>query len=170
MTSTSTFVPPLRSAKCRIASKNELLRDEKSDFITALPRMISKLCIDESAKKNVADKSIQEEITKRATPLYDVAGISSEELQTFLRRITENTQQPFSFLANISKEFADDTRSTVNAKKPTEIDVSDQTYLKSDLFKIEFFNYTRTYLCSGFRLIYFKLSGLDATSRSSEAH
>lgn len=112
------------------------MRDGKNDLIKALPRMIDKLCIDKNAKSNIADKLTQEatarEITEHAhgfkkmtTPLYDMDGVSSEELQIYLRRITETTQQPFSFLANISKEFANDNRSSINAKKPTEIDVSD---------------------------------------------
>lgn len=56
---------------------------------------------------------------------YDIDGMSPEELYASLRRITENPQQPFSFLANISSEIADDNQLSMKTEKSTEIDVRD---------------------------------------------
>lgn len=54
---------------------------------------------------------------------YDIDGMSPEELYASLRRITENPQQPFSFLANISSEIADDNQLSMKTEKSTEIDM-----------------------------------------------
>jgi len=93
--------------------------------------MFDKLSIDEEAKRNIAsklnqDSAAQEEITEHDSKLmtislYNIDGMSFEELQASLRKITENPQQPFSFLANISDEFTNDKQLP---SKPTEIDVS----------------------------------------------
>ena len=94
--------------------------------------MIDKLSIHESTKRNIIsklnqDSTIRKEITERDSklkkiiPLYNVDEMSFEELQASLRRIMENPQQPFSFLANISDEFANNKQLST---KPTEIDVS----------------------------------------------
>ncbi|KMQ93253.1 glucosamine--fructose-6-phosphate aminotransferase [Lasius niger] len=49
--------------------------------------------------------------------------MSPEELYASLCRITENPRQPFSFLANISNEFADGNQSSMETGKSTEIDI-----------------------------------------------
>lgn len=113
----SSILPPLRSAKCQTS-------DEKIDPVEALPRMIDKLSIDESAKRNVASKLNRDETTERdskltTVSLYDIDGMSFEELQASLCRIMENPRQPFSFLANICDEFANDKQ----LSKRTDIDV-----------------------------------------------
>lgn len=119
----SLILPPLRSAERRIF-------DEKIDAVKTLPRMIDKLSIDESAKRNVASKLNQnsvarEEImkhnSKTIASLYDIDEMSFEELQASLCRIMDNPQQPFSFLANICNEFVNDKQFST---KPTDIDVS----------------------------------------------
>lgn len=92
--------------------------------------MIDKLSIDKSAKRNIASKlnqnsTAREEITehnsKMTVSLYDIDEMSFEELQASLCRIMKNPQQPFSFLANISDEFANNKQFSM---KPTDIDVS----------------------------------------------
>lgn len=93
--------------------------------------MIDKLSIDESAKRNVARKLNQDsvarnEMTERnskltTASLYDIDEMSFEELQASLCRIMENPRQPFSFLTNISAEFANDKQFST---KPTDIEVS----------------------------------------------
>jgi len=93
--------------------------------------MIDKLSVHESTKRNIIsklnqDSTVRREITKRDSKLknvslYNVDEMSFEELQTSLRRIMEDPQQPFSFLANISDEFANNKQLST---KPTEIDVS----------------------------------------------
>lgn len=96
--------------------------------------MVNKLSISESTKRDITSKLIheaatQEDITKhnlkRMTFSYDIDGMSPEELYASLRRISENPQQPFSFLANISSEIADDNQSSMKTEKTTEIDVRD---------------------------------------------
>ncbi|XP_011707294.1 PREDICTED: uncharacterized protein LOC105462420 isoform X2 [Wasmannia auropunctata] len=104
--------------------------NEKTDPVETLPRMIGELSIDECAKRNIVskvnqDSTIGERITERdsklrTASLYDVDRMSFEELQASLRRITENPRQPFSFLTNISDEFASDKHLSTN---PTEIDM-----------------------------------------------
>ncbi|CAL1679717.1 unnamed protein product [Lasius platythorax] len=94
--------------------------------------MVDKLSINESTKRNITSKLIQEataqkDITehdlKRTISLYDIDGMSLEELYASLCRITENPRQPFSFLANISNEFADGNQSSMETGKSTEIDI-----------------------------------------------
>lgn len=111
------------------SAKRENL-DEKIDPVEALPRVIDKLSIDESARRNVASKLnrgsvVREEITERdsklTATLYDVDGMSFEELQASLCRIMENPRQPFSFLTNVRDEFANDKQFST---KRTDIDVS----------------------------------------------
>lgn len=90
--------------------------------------MIDKLSIDDSATRSInklnRDSAVRKEITKHdsklTTSLYDIDGMSSEELQASLHRIMENPQEPFSFLAPISDKFTDDKQLSM---KPTEIDV-----------------------------------------------
>lgn len=96
--------------------------------------MINKLSVDERAKRNIASKLNREETTERdskltTVSLYDIDGMSFEELQASLCRIMENPRQPFSFLANIRDEFANDKQFST---KRTDIDVS-----KKKLFKID---------------------------------
>jgi len=95
------------------------------------------LHVNRSRKGNITDgnavqeTSSQEKVTgckrdpKRMTiPSYDIERMTVEELQGSLQRITENARQPFSFLANISKEFVrDDYDLSTKAKKSTDIDV-----------------------------------------------
>jgi len=112
--------------------KDELIRDEKIDPVEILPSMINKLSISESTKRDITSKLIQkataqEDITEHnlkrmITFSYDIDRMSPEELYASLRKITENPQQPFSFLANISNEIADN-QSSIKTEKSTEIDV-----------------------------------------------
>lgn len=100
--------------------------------------MINKLSISESTKRDITSKLIQkataqEDITEHnfkriMTFSYDIDGMSPEELYASLRRITENPQQPFSFLANISNEIADN-QSSIKTEKSTEIDVRDFEFI-----------------------------------------
>lgn len=139
-------MPPLRSANRQtFDGKDELIRDEKIDPVEALPRMVDKLSINESTKRNITSKLIQEataqkDITehdlKRTISLYDIDGMSPEELYASLCRITENPRQPFSFLANISNEFADGNQSSMETGKSTEIDVRDWSLFSFELFSI----------------------------------
>lgn len=122
-----------------------IIRDKKIDSIDSLSRIIDKLHIDESMKCNIANKLVQEDLKTReeitesmhdlkkmAIPLYDIDGMSPQELQTSLRRIKETPQQPFSFLMDISKVFADEDQLSAEARKqrPSEIDVSDRNYFR----------------------------------------
>lgn len=94
--------------------------------------MVNKLSISESTKRDITSKLIQkataqEDITEHnlkrmITFSYDIDRMSLEELYASLRKITENPQQPFSFLANISNEIADN-QSSIKTEKSTEIDV-----------------------------------------------
>lgn len=125
-------MPPLRSAKRQTLNEKIIKNHDKEiNSVEALPRMIDKLSIDENAKQNIVselnqDSTAREEITERdsklTASLYDVDEMSFEELQASLCRITENPQQPFSFLANISDEFANDKQLST---EPTEIDVKE---------------------------------------------
>jgi len=94
-------------------------------------------CIDGNTEEVIADGSIQEssgqrEVTERKRnlrsmriPSYDIDRMTVKELHASLGRITENARQPFSFLADISKEFArDDYHLSTKAKESTDIDVS----------------------------------------------
>lgn len=122
--SRSSILPPLRSTECRTF-------DKKIDPVETLPRMIDKLSINESAKRNITStlnqnstppKEIKERDSKLTTvPLYNIDGMSSEELQASLCRITKTPREPFSFLATISDKFVSDKQLST---KPTEIDVS----------------------------------------------
>ncbi|XP_011882196.1 PREDICTED: uncharacterized protein LOC105569934 [Vollenhovia emeryi] len=118
----SPILPPLRSAKRRTF-------DERNEPVEALPRMIDKLSIDDSAKRNsasklnrdsIARKEIRERNFKLTTSLYNIDGMSFEELQASLCRSVENPRQPFSFLTNISDEFANNKQFST---KPTDIDM-----------------------------------------------
>lgn len=94
--------------------------------------MVNKLSISENTKRDITSKLIQkataqEDITEHnlkrmITFSYDIDRMSPEELYASLRKITENPQQPFSFLANISNEIADN-QSSIKTEKSTEIDV-----------------------------------------------
>ncbi|KAM0725876.1 hypothetical protein ACS0PU_007957 [Formica fusca] len=132
--SSSTFFPPLQSTNRQtIDGKDELIRDEKINSVETLPRMVDKLFISESTnKRDITNKLIQEttaqedimeyDLKRMMTSLYDIDEMSSEELYTSLRRITENPRQPFSFLANISNEFSDGNQSSMETGT-TEIDI-----------------------------------------------
>ncbi|XP_012523991.3 uncharacterized protein LOC105829566 [Monomorium pharaonis] len=118
----SSILPPIRSTEHRTFNK-------KNDLVKALPSMIDNLSIDENAKQNItsklnqnstARKEIKERDFKLTASLYDIDGMSFEELQTSLCRITENPREPFSFLANISDKFVSDDKLST---KPTEIDM-----------------------------------------------
>ncbi|KYM80887.1 hypothetical protein ALC53_08700 [Atta colombica] len=120
----SSILPPVRSAERRIF-------DKKIEPIEVLPSMIDKLSVHESTKRNIVsklnqDSTVRREITERDSKLkknvslYNVDEMSFEELQASLRRIMEDPQQPFSFLANISDEFANNKQLST---KPTEIDM-----------------------------------------------
>ncbi|XP_025261991.1 uncharacterized protein LOC112637166 [Camponotus floridanus] len=132
--SSSTFFPSLQSANCQTFDrKDEFIRDEKIDPVEILPSMINKLSISESTKRDITSKliqkaTVQEDITEHnfkriMTFSYDIDGMSPEELYASLNRITENPQQPFSFLANISNEIADNQSSIKTEKESTEIDI-----------------------------------------------
>lgn len=140
--------------------KVELLRDDKieDDLIQALPRMVNKLSISKSTKGNITliqeattQKDITEQDLRKIISLYNIDEMSSEELYDSLRRIAENPQQPFSFLANIFNEFADSNQSSVETGKSTEIDVSDLSLFFYELFLIisfvfyEFFHFKANY-------------------------
>ncbi|GAB1860331.1 hypothetical protein CAJAP_01410 [Camponotus japonicus] len=94
--------------------------------------MVNKLSISESTKRDITSKLIQkataqEDITEHnlkrmITFSYDIDRMSPEELYASLRKITENPQQPFSFLANISNEIADN-QSSIKTEKSIEIDI-----------------------------------------------
>ncbi|XP_072743324.1 uncharacterized protein [Anoplolepis gracilipes] len=131
--SSSTFFPPLQSANRQtFDGKDERIHDETLDPVETLPPMIDKLSINKSTKRDSTSKliqeaTVQEDITEHDLKgrgfLYDIDGMSPEELYASLCRITENPQQPFSFLANISNEFADGNQSSMEMGKPTEIDM-----------------------------------------------
>lgn len=97
--------------------------------VEALPRMVDKLHIDENTEGNVSggEKSIEHvhDLNNITIPSYDIDRMTAEELQASLREIAEDARQPFSFLADISKEFTcDNYRLSMRTKTSTDIDVS----------------------------------------------
>jgi len=111
--------------------------DRQADPVKRVSRMVEKFRVDRNTEGKVADRLVREtsgrkEVTGRernlrsmTIPSYDIDGMTVEELHASLQKITENARQPFSFLADISKEFArDDYHLSTKAKEPTDIDVS----------------------------------------------
>ncbi|XP_018407627.1 PREDICTED: uncharacterized protein LOC108783536 isoform X2 [Cyphomyrmex costatus] len=93
----ASILPPLRSAERRTFDK--------------------KIDLDSTVRKEITERDSK---LKKTVSLYNVDEMSFEELQTSVRRIMENPQQPFSFLANISDEFANNKHLST---KPTEINM-----------------------------------------------
>ncbi|EZA60640.1 hypothetical protein X777_14246 [Ooceraea biroi] len=137
----STFLPSLQSTKRQTFDGKSKLDDKKIDPVEALARTADKLHIDESTEGNITNKLIEETASEEETvehvrnlrsmtiPSYDIDGMTTEELQASLRKITENAQQPFVFLTNISEELARDYDLLIKTKESTDINVSKSSYI-----------------------------------------
>ncbi|XP_011352237.1 uncharacterized protein LOC105288008 [Ooceraea biroi] len=131
----STFLPSLQSTKRQTFDGKSKLDDKKIDPVEALARTADKLHIDESTEGNITNKLIEETASEEETvehvrnlrsmtiPSYDIDGMTTEELQASLRKITENAQQPFVFLTNISEELARDYDLLIKTKESTDINI-----------------------------------------------